>query len=269
VSDWDFVMKLDAGGGKILATMRGVGGRLATDDQGSIYVAGSQDGGSPMIPVTPERVPIDASVCCMQRHGPLGFPCSYQYVTKLNANLNQILYSTYVTGSWGAAPAAILVDAQRNVVLAGTTYSSDYPQLPTHSSRSTSPTLHRPSSVGTVLSRPGQRIHDETECTGTGLIYSTFLSGTEADTIAFAGIHGRRSLFVGPARISRFSGDRGVPSQCLPLALRDAPQPRRIGRYRRPYRARQRDGLRSGHRDAAGVDWRDLIGFDPAALPTP
>ena len=47
VSGQNFVMKLDAGGGKLLATMQGIWGRLATDDQGSIYVAGSQYGGSP------------------------------------------------------------------------------------------------------------------------------------------------------------------------------------------------------------------------------
>src|ERR1019366_8325017 len=45
VSAQDFVLKLDASGGQLLVLQRGIGGRLATDDQGSIYVAGSQYGG--------------------------------------------------------------------------------------------------------------------------------------------------------------------------------------------------------------------------------
>src|ERR1035441_8143678 len=74
VSDWDFVMKLDAGGGKILETMRGVGGRLATDDQGSIYVTGSQFGGSPAIPVTPGAFQSTHQFVVCSGNGPLGFP---------------------------------------------------------------------------------------------------------------------------------------------------------------------------------------------------
>ena len=193
----------------------------------------------------------------MQRHRQVGFACSYQYVTKLNANLSQILYSTYVTGSWGAAPAAILVDAQRNVVLAGTTYSSDYPTTsnafqPFYIANAPSPYVCWDCS----FPPPASGYMTKLNATGTGLIYSTFLSGTQADTITFAAFTAGGVYLSGQARIPRFSGDGGSPFAVPAASFRDAPQPRRIGHYRRPYRARQRDGLRSGHWHAAGVDWR-------------
>ena len=120
-----FVLKLDASGGKLLAAIRGVGGRIASDDQGSIYIAGLD--WPTTIPITSGAFQSKYTLNACAGTGQVGMGCFYQYVTKLNANLSQIVYSTYVTGSWGAAPAAISVDAQRNVVLAGTTNSPDYP----------------------------------------------------------------------------------------------------------------------------------------------
>jgi hypothetical protein len=55
------------------------------------------------------------------------FAYGYQYVAKLNAGLNQVLYATYVSGKYGATRAAISVDALGDAFVAGTTNSPDYP----------------------------------------------------------------------------------------------------------------------------------------------
>jgi uncharacterized protein (TIGR03437 family) len=200
----------------------------------------------------------------------LGFPCSYQYVTKLNANLNQILYSTYVTGSWGAAPAAILVDAQRNVVLAGTTYSSDYPTTsnafqPFYIANAPSPFVCWDCS----FPPPASGYMTKLNATGTGLIYSTFLSGTEADTIAFAAFTAGGVYLSGQLESPDFPGIEGVPSQCLPLAF----ETRLSLDGSAVTAARTAPGNVMAYDQATGMllAWTgaDLIGFDPAALPTP
>ena len=171
-----FVLKLDASGGKLLAAIRGIGGRIAADDQGSIYIAGSD--WPTTIPITPGAFQSTHQLNGCGGTGQLGMGCPYQYVTKLNATLTQIVYSTFVTGSWGAAPAAISVDAQRNVLLAGTTNSPDYPTTsnafePMYTANAQSP----PNTclLGLFFPAPGQRIYNEIECHRYGLALFDFL----------------------------------------------------------------------------------------------
>jgi uncharacterized protein (TIGR03437 family) len=265
-----FVLKLDASGGKILAAIRGVGGRIAADDQGSIYVAGSQYGGSTAIPITSGAFQSTHPFNVCSGTWQVGFPCYYQYVTKLNASLNQILYSTYVTGSWGAAPAAISVDAQRNVVLAGTTYSSDYPTTsnafqPFYIASAPSPWV----CWGCSFPPPASGYMTKLNATGTGLVYSTFLSGTQADTIAFAAFTAGGIYLSGQVESPDFPGLEGFPSQCLPetYATRLSLDGLAVTG------ARMVPGSVLAYDPATGLllAWTgvDLIGFDPAAPPTP
>ena len=267
-----FVLKLDASGGKLLAAIRGVGGRIAADDQGSIYVAGSQYGGSTAIPITSGAFQSTHTENACAGTGQVGMGCFYQYVTKLNATLSQIVYSTYVTGSWGAAPAAISVDAQRNVVLAGTTNSPDYPTTsnafqPVYIANAPPP----PNTClfGCVVPPPASGYMTKLNATGTGLIYSTFLSGTQADTIAFAAFTSRGNLLIGPGRIPRFSGSGGCPRQCMPSAYETRLSLDGLAITA----ARMVPGNALAYDPATGMllAWTgaDLIGFDPAAPPAP
>jgi uncharacterized protein (TIGR03437 family) len=266
-----FVLKLDASGGKLLAAIRGVGGRIATDDQGSIYVAGSQYGGTPM-PITPGAFQSKYTLNACAGTGQLGMGCFYQYVTKLNAALSQIVYATYVTGSWGAAPVAISVDAQRNVVLAGTTNSPDYPTTsnafqPFYIANAPAP----PNTClwGCVFPPPASGYITKLNATGTGLVYSTFLSGTQADTIAFAAVTSAGIYLSGLARSTDFPGMEGFPSQCLPetYATRISLDGSSITA------ARMVPGSVLAYDSATGMllAWTgaDLVSFDPAAPPTP
>jgi uncharacterized protein (TIGR03437 family) len=268
----NFVLKLDATGGKLLAAIRGVGGRIATDDQGSIYVAGSQYGGSTTIPIHPGAFQSTHTENACAGTGQVGMGCFYQYVTKLNANLSQIVYSTYVTGSWGASPAAISVDAQHNAVLAGTTNSPDYPTTsnafePFYIANAPSP----PNTClwGCVFPPPASGYVTKLSATGTGLVYSTFLSGTQADTIAFAAFTSAGIYLSGVARSADFPGLEGFPSQCMPAAY----ETRLSVDGLTITAARTLPGNAMAYDQATGMllAWTgaDLIGFDPAAPPAP
>jgi uncharacterized protein (TIGR03437 family) len=193
-------------------------------------------------------------------------------VTKLNANLTQIVYSTYVTGSWGASPAAISVDAQRNVVLAGTTNSPDYPTT----SNAFEPfyIANAPSPPNTcfwacLISPPASGYITKLNATGTGLIYSTFLSGTQADTIAFAAVTSSGIYLSGLARSADFPGLEAFPSQCLPQTF----ETRLSLDGSSITAARMLPGSVLAYNPATSMllAWTgaDLISFDPAAPPTP
>jgi uncharacterized protein (TIGR03437 family) len=252
--------------------MRGIGGRLATDDQGSIYVAGSQYGGDTPIPLTP-----GAFQTTHQQHGcagtgQLGIGCFYQYVTKLDSALSQVLYSTYVTGSWGAAPAAIAVDAQRNVLLAGTTNSPDYPTTsgafqPIYIANA--PTPPNTCLFGCINPPPASGYVTKLNATGTGLLFSTFLSGTQADTVSFAALTSGGIYLSGQVRSADFPGLEGVPAQCLPETYET-----RLSLDGSAITAARGVPVNVLAYDAAAgrlLAWTgaDLVSFDLAAPPTP
>ena len=126
-----FLAKFDAGLTKVLFATPAFGGTVLTlDSQGNIYTAGAATGliglnvplqGSPAA----FQSSVQAQVC---RGGGIVFlPCSYQFVEKLDPTATKLSYATFLTGSFGASPAGIAVDAAGNVIVAGTTNSADYP----------------------------------------------------------------------------------------------------------------------------------------------
>ena len=105
--------------------------------------------------------------------------------------------------------------------------------------------------------------------TGTGLVYSTFLSGTQADTIAFAAFTSGGIYLSGQARSADFPGLEGAPVQCLPSAY----ETRLSLDGLTITAARMVPGNAMAYDQATGMllAWTgaDLIGFDPAAPPAP
>jgi len=184
-----FVLKLDATGGKLLAAVRGIGGLIALDNQGSIYIAGIAGLSYTPIPVTQGAFQPAYQGHSCSGGGQILVSCTYQYVTKLNAGLTQIVYSTYVTGSWGAAPAAVGVDAQGSVLLAGITHSPDYPTTsgafePAYFANAPAPP--QVCLYGCISPPPASGYVTKLNATGTALVDSTFFSGSQSDTITFA-----------------------------------------------------------------------------------
>ena len=184
-----FVLKIDPAGARILGGIAGIGGMIAMDGQGNIYVTGLQySAGFTPIAVTPNAFQSEpANVCVLL--GPF-FTCGYQYVAKLNPSLNQVLYATYVSGKYGAQPAAISVDAQGNAFVAGTTNSPDYPTTldayEPHYIASAAPSESCFFIPHCVNLPPASGYLTEVNPTGTALVYSTYFSGTQTDSINFA-----------------------------------------------------------------------------------
>jgi uncharacterized protein (TIGR03437 family) len=214
-----FVLKLDPAGAKILGAIGGIGGMIAMDGGGNIYVAGLQYGGGPTpVSVTPNAFQSEPTNVCNL----LGafFTCGYQYVAKLNPGLNQVLYATYVSGKYGATPAAISVDAQGDAFVVGTTKSPDYP---------TTTNAYEPQYIASAVPRvscffiincvnlpPASGYLTEVNPTGTGLVYSSYFSGTQTDTIDFAAFTPNAIYVGGSAGSADLPGFAGYPQQCLP-----------------------------------------------------
>ncbi len=126
-SNESFVLKLDPAGAKILGAIGGVGGMIAMDSQGNIYVTGLQySGGLDPLSPTPHAFQGEPANTC----GLLGafFTCSYQYVAGLNPGLNRVLYATYRHRRINGAARCHLPSMRGEThFVASTTNSPDYP----------------------------------------------------------------------------------------------------------------------------------------------
>jgi uncharacterized protein (TIGR03437 family) len=213
-----FVMKLDPTGGKILGAIGGIGGMIAADVQGNIYVTGLDYGDSVNpLATTPNAFQQKPKNVC----GSLGpfFTCGYPYVAKLNPDLNKVLYATYVSGKYGGQPAGISVDAQGDAFVAGTTNSPDYP---------TTANAYQPQYIAGAKPRscffiihcvnlpPASGYLTAVNPTGTGLVYSTYFGGTETDTINFFASTPAGLYVGGSAGSANLPGLAGYPQPCLP-----------------------------------------------------
>jgi uncharacterized protein (TIGR03437 family) len=269
-SSTSFIMKLDTAGRKLLAAFRGIGGRLALDGQGNVYIAGLQMGVPTAVPITPGAFQSTFQLRGCGGDDQVGFACSYQYVTKLNASLSQIVYSTYVTGSFGASPAAISIDSQGQAFVAGTTNSPDYPTTSNTFQPSYIAGAPPPPEIclfGCIVPPPASGYVTQLNSAGTGLVYSTYFSGTQTDTITSAVFTANGIYLSGSAGSPDLPGFDGFPAQCLPqtYATRMSTDATEVGA------ARATPGSVLGYDEATGQllvsTGPDLVGFDPTALP--
>jgi uncharacterized protein (TIGR03437 family) len=138
-----YVIELNPLGSKALVAISGFGGNaIALDAEGNIYGAGAFPGRQNNGPgntfnaaptTTGAFQTITYQTTCLGEGllFELSSPaCTYQHVAKIDPTGTQLIYATYVSGSLGATPTAIAVDANGNVILAGNTNSSDYPTTP-------------------------------------------------------------------------------------------------------------------------------------------
>lgn len=219
-----FLLKLSADAATVVTGPPGIGGLLAVDSSDNIYIAGAAPSGSATPVPTPgafQGIPSVSYCGCPF----LSFPCASgnQFVASVTQDLSQTRFLTYVTSTNGALPASIAVDGQGNVLVAGTTSSPGYPTtndsyLPTYTAASgTTETCGPP--IPLEFTSPSGYV-TLVKSDGTGLIFSTFFSGSLSDTIDFAASTSAGIYIAGQANSTDLPGFNGaVPSVCAPVGF--------------------------------------------------
>jgi hypothetical protein len=130
---------------------------IVIDSDGDAYVTG--DTGSPTFPTTPGAFQTTCHGCVNGG--------SNAFVTEFNPSESALIYSTYLGGSNGDQASGIALDAAGDIYLSGETYSIDFP---------TSPGAFQ--TCATCNIGEWRAFVSELNPTGSGLVYSTYLTGT-------------------------------------------------------------------------------------------
>jgi hypothetical protein len=171
-----YVFKLNsAGSAPVYSTYLGGskgddGYGIAVDSSGNAYVTGYVYSGN--FPTTP-----GAFQTIMNGIG------GDAYITKLNALGSGLVFSTFLGGSGTEDGFGIALDASENIYVSGWTTSTDYPVV----SGATQPAY---GGGGTDV------FFTEMNSTGTGLVYSTYLGGSDHDTGAGIALDGIGGVYV-------------------------------------------------------------------------
>ena len=171
--DGVWVAKLNAAGtGLVYSTILGGAevAAIAVDASGNAYVVGETS--STNFPTTPGAFQKTYG-------GSVGFSCEGGYgcvgdgfVTKLNATGTELVYSTYLGGSAEDVLLGIAVDEAGNAYVAGSTLSTDLP---------TTNGAFQTTFGGTARYQYYDAFVAKLNATGSALLYSTYLGGTEDD----------------------------------------------------------------------------------------
>ncbi len=177
-----YIAKLDATGKLVFGTyLGGTNGAsvlsLALGTGGNIYVTGAT--ASTDFPTTPGAYQTTISTT-QNSYG-------HAFMTILKATGSSLVYSTYLGGADTDQGNAIAVDAGGNVFVAGQTNSPNFPVS---------------SGVVQSLLKGSQNGFVTKFGTAGNLIYSTFLGGSESDSISAIGIDSSGDAFVGGATTS-------------------------------------------------------------------
>lgn len=146
---------------------------IAVDGGSNIYLTGSTT--SPNLPVS--ATPFQAALKGSED----------AYVLKVNPAGTSVTYLTYLGGTGTDSPAGIAVDASGNAYVAGTTSSSDFPVTSTNAYQAAIET----GSTGTT-----HVFVTALNTSGSGLNYSTYLSGNGTDVASGMAIDANGDVFV-------------------------------------------------------------------------
>jgi hypothetical protein len=111
------------------------------------------------------------------------------FVLKMNASGSALLYSAYLGGSGNDAANGIALDSSGNAYVAGTTSSTNFPTAGAFQS---------------MLSGTSDAFLAKINPTGSALVYSTYLGGSNAETGAAVTVNGTNAYVVGQTFSSDF-----------------------------------------------------------------
>ncbi len=191
------VVKLDPTGQSILYTapMGGIPEAIALDAAGDVFVTGTA---GPGLATTPGVYQSQSSAgqCTGDTNAP-PFPCSIAFITKLTPS-GSVAWTTYLGGSGPDDAHAIAVDSAGNVWVAGQTVSPNFPTTANAISR----TFGGEIDLGPL--RYGDAFVAKLDPTGSHLLYSTYLGGSEADVAYGIAVDATGAAYV--------SGGTGSPN---------------------------------------------------------
>jgi Chitobiase/beta-hexosaminidase C-terminal domain/Beta-propeller repeat len=156
---------------------------VAVDSAGEAFVAGYAAAGMPATPGSYQANFPTAGKTNLYPTGKAGAFGSAAFVAKFNSAGTELIYCTYLSGSQNDAANAIAIDAAGDAYVAGQTQSVDFP-VTTSAFQTTNPT------------KVGAGFITELNSTGTGLIYSTYLSGTLETSINSLAVDHSGNAFV-------------------------------------------------------------------------
>jgi len=222
-----FVIEIDPTGSKMVMGFAGLGGQyIAVDGQGNVYLAGL---------VTTSPPPLTAPTFtpgAFQTSEPTGLCggdfvailCPYEYVAKVDPTGTNLIYLTGLNGTFGATPAGIAADADGNAIVAGATYSPDFPVTPDGFESVYAPVIPPPQPFvypgPHYIPPPATGFAAKLNATGSGLVWSTFFGGSTSDSVTTMSVDSEGGVYlVGQAGSSDLPGLSNTPAGCLPSLI--------------------------------------------------
>jgi hypothetical protein len=153
-----FVTKINASGNAFVystylsGSSSDWGEGIAADTAGNAYVTGS---------ASSTDFPTTANALQRTKHGG-----GDAFVTKFNANGSAFVYSTYLGGSWADFGVSIAVDSAGNAYVTGPTSSTDFPTA---------------NAIQPAFGGVWDAFVTKINASGTALVYSTYLGGSDSD----------------------------------------------------------------------------------------
>jgi hypothetical protein len=156
------------------------GAGIAVDASGNAYVTGST--WSINFPTT------TGSVQPAFAGGVTPFVAPDAFVTKLNPSGTALIYSTYIGGSFSDGATGIAVDSSGNAYIVGITISPDFPTTPGAIQTSFGGPTTGSAGFDTFITKLNPN--------GSGLLYSTYLGGSDTDIGSAIAVDSSRSAYV-------------------------------------------------------------------------
>jgi hypothetical protein len=166
---------------------------IVTDLSGNIYVAGSTTATNfPTVnALQPKAGSMDST---------LGF--SDAFILKLNPSGSALIYSTYLGGSDDDDAVAIALDSSNNVIVTGTTTSTDFP--------ATANAFRRQCTIG-ASGTCADAFVAKLNGTGSALVFATYLGGSDDEESRAVGVDSAGNVYVAGETLSTDFPMAGTP----------------------------------------------------------